>query len=285
MLGNGFYCLQTPDLFQLEKAPWRTPPRLRLNLLVEFDDGSTSVIASDGQWKQSTGAIRFNCIRGGETIDARKDPGRWLEAGYDDSAWKPAIEVAAPLGRLCAQSIPPIRITDRFKPLRITEPKPGVYLVDFGRNLAGWVSWRTSGREGQTVTLDFNEQLRGDGTLDTKAQTSHTYGRYQHQVCILSGAKNEVFEPRFTYHAFRYVEFRGLDKAPVPEDIAALRMHTQLPWASSFECSDVVEVGTPVARRPPHRSRRAVFPHQMWCITFGALCGQLGYVVPRRNNL
>ena len=48
-----------------------------------------------------------------------------------------------------------------------------------------------------------------------------------------------MFEPRFTYHAFRYVEFRGLDKAPVPEDIAALRMHTQLPWASSFECSDV----------------------------------------------
>jgi alpha-L-rhamnosidase len=239
MLGNGFYCLQTPDLFQLEKAPWRTPPRLRLNLLVEFDDGSTSVIASDGQWKQSTGAIRFNCIRGGETIDARQDPGRWLEAGYDDSAWKPAIEVAAPLGRLCAQSIPPIRITDQFKPLRITEPKPGVYLVDFGRNLAGWVRWRTSGREGQTVTLDFNEQLRGDGTLDTQAQTTHTYGRYQHQVCILSGAKNEMFEPRFTYHAFRYVEFRGLEKAPALEDLVALRMHTQVPWASSFECSDV----------------------------------------------
>ena len=29
----------------------------------------------------------------------------------------------------------------------------------------------------------------------------------------------------------------------------------------------VVEVGTPVARRPPHRSRRAVFPHLMWRTT------------------
>ncbi len=238
MLGNGFYCLQTPDLFQLEKAPWRTPPRMRLNLLVEFDDGSTATITSDAQWKQSTGEIVFNCVRGGETIDARKNPGRWLEAGYDDSAWKPAMEVTAPLGRLCAQSILPIRITNQYKPQRITEPKPGVYVVDFGRNLAGWVRWTSSGKAGQTVTLDFNEKLREDGTVDTEANTSHTYGRYQHQECILSGARKDVFEPHFTYHAFRYVEFRGLKEAPRHKDLTAFRMHTQIPLAGSFECSD-----------------------------------------------
>jgi alpha-L-rhamnosidase len=237
MLGNGFYCLQTPDLFQLEKAPWRTPPRMRLNLVVEFDDGSTSTLVSDGQWKCSTGPIQFNCVRGGETIDARKDLGRWLEAGYDDSGWKPALEVAPPLGRLSAQALPPIRITEQFQPRRISEPKPGVYLVDFGRNLAGWVRWTASGRPGQLVTLDYNEALQQDGTLDRNAQTTHTYGRYQHQECILSGATNEVFEPRFTYHAFRYVEFRGLDRAPRPEDLTACRLHTQLRRTSSFECS------------------------------------------------
>lgn len=239
MLGNGFYCLQTPDLFQLEKAPWRTPPRMRMNLLVEFDDGSSSTIVSDNQWKQSTGEIRFNCVRGGETIDARKNPGRWLEAGYDDSTWKPALEVTAPLGRLCAQSIPPIRITDQYNPVQISEPKPGVYIVDFGRNIAGWVRWTTSGMKGQTVTLDFNEKLKEDGTLDTEFQTTHTYGRFQHQICIMSGAKRDVFEPHFTYHAFRYVEFRGLDKPPMPEELVAFRMHTQIPCVSSFESSDV----------------------------------------------
>jgi alpha-L-rhamnosidase len=238
MLGNGFYCLQTPDLFQLEKAPWRTPPRMRLNLVVEFDDGSTSTLASDGQWKCSTGPIQFNCVRGGETIDARKDPGQWSEAGYDDAGWKPALEVAPPLGRLSAEALSPIRITEQFEPRRITEPKPGVYLADFGRNLAGWVRWTASGRPGQLVTLDYNEALNQDGTLDRKAQTTHTYGRYQHQECILSGATNEVFEPRFTYHAFRYVEFRGLDRAPRPEDLTACRLHTQLRRTSSFECSD-----------------------------------------------
>ena len=207
MLGNGFYCLQTPDLFQLEKAPWRTPPRMRLNLVVEFDDGSSLTLASDGQWKCSTGPIQFNCVRGGETIDARKDPVQWLSAGYDDRVWKPALVVAPPLGRLSAQTLPPIRLAEEFPPLRITEPKPGVYLADFGRNLAGWVRWTASGHKDQLVTLDYNEVLHPDGTLDRNAQTSHTYGRYQHQECILSGATNEVFEPRLPTTRFATSSF------------------------------------------------------------------------------
>jgi|WetSurMetagenome_2_1015567.scaffolds.fasta_scaffold15154_2 alpha-L-rhamnosidase len=238
MLGNGFYCLQTPDLFQLEKAPWRTPPRMILNLVVEYADGSTSAIVSDKKWKWSTGEIRFNCIRGGETIDAGKDPGPWLEQGYNDSAWEPALEVSPPLGGLSSQLISPIRIDGQYKPVRITEPKPGVYVADFGRNLAGWVKWTTSGLKGQRVTMDFNEALNEDGTLDVKANGSHTYGRYQHQECILSGADRDVFEPHFTYHAFRYVEFRGLSKAPLTEDITAIRLHTELMHTGSFECSD-----------------------------------------------
>ena len=238
MLGNGFYNLQTPDLFQLEKAPWRTPPRMLLNMVVEFSDGSSSILVSDDKWKWATGPIRFNCVRGGETIDARKDLGRWMETGYDDSAWRPALEVVPPLGRLSAQALPPIRISEQFQPQRITEPKPGVYLVDFGRNMAGWVRWTASGHKDQLVTLDYNEAIHEDGTLDKKAQTTHTYGRYQHEECILSGATNEVFEPRFTYHGFRYVEINGLDKPPRSEDLTAFRLHTNLRRISSFECSD-----------------------------------------------
>ena len=238
MLGNGFYNLQTPDLFQLEKAPWRTPPRMLMNLVVKFSDGTTSVIASDDKWKWATGSIRFNCVRGGETIDARKDPGQWMEAGYDDSSWQPALAVLPPLGQLSAQALPPIRISDQFQAQRITEPKPGVYQVDFGRNMAGWVRWTASGHRDQLVTLDYNEAIKEDGTLDKKAQTTHTYGRYQHQECILSGATNEVFEPRFTYHGFRFIEINGLDKPPKSEDFTAFRLHTQLKQTGSFECSD-----------------------------------------------
>jgi alpha-L-rhamnosidase len=238
MLGNGFYCLQTPDLFQLENAPWRTPPRMRMKLVVEFEDGSSDTIVSDGQWKWSTGAIVFNCIRGGETIDARQEAGRWLEHGYDDSGWKPAVDVTAPSGRLAAQTILPIRVNGQLAVQRITEPKPGVYIADFGGNLTGWVRLSISGRRGQVVTLDHNEVLNDDGTLNLTHQATHTYGRYQHQECILAGTEREVFEPRFTYHAFRYVEIRGLEHPLKAEDLVAIRMHTQLPRVGEFECSD-----------------------------------------------
>ncbi len=238
ILGNGFYCLQTPDLFQLEKAPWRTPPRMLLNIVVEFSDGSKSTLMSDKNWKWTTGEIRFNCIRGGETIDAGSNPGLWLEPDYNDSSWTQALEVSPPSGQLASQMIGPVRQDGQFSPVKISEPKPGVYLVDFGRNMAGWVKWKTTGRKGQHVTLDYNEVLNEDGTLDVTANTTHTYGRYQHQECILTGAKDEVFEPRFTYHAFRYVEFHGLDRAPVPGELTAIRLHTQLRKTSSFECSD-----------------------------------------------
>jgi alpha-L-rhamnosidase len=238
LLGNGFYCLQTPDLFQLEKAPWRTPPRLRLQIALEYADGTTSTIVSDTHWKTSTGAIRYNCIRGGETIDARMDPGPWLETGYDDTTWQPALEVSAPVGKLTAQTLPPIRISERFQPSSITEPAPGVYLVDFGGNLAGWVRLKTTGETGRRITLDYGEVLNPDGTLNVSANSSHTYGRYQHQECILSGAGAEEFEPRFTYHAFRYVEIRGLARPPTPADLTAFRLHTQVPRAGGFECSD-----------------------------------------------
>jgi alpha-L-rhamnosidase len=94
--------------------------------------------------------------------------------------------------------------------------------------------------------------LREDGTLDETAQSTHTYGRYQHQECILSGATNEIFEPRFTYHAFRYVQFRGLDRSPRSEALKACRLHTQLRHTSAFECS------SPRLNQPHNAARRTL---------------------------
>lgn len=238
ILGNGFFSTPTFDLFQFEKAYWRTPPKLRLNIRVEFEDGTSMTIATDESWKCGEGQIRFNCLRGGETVDWRRDPGAWLNADYDDQKWPAATKVPAPKGKLCAQAAPAMRIVKTRKALRITQPKPGVYLADFGRNMTGWVRLETQGKAGQTVTLDYNEVLRKDGTLDTSYQGSHTYGRFNRDILILSGRGREVLEPRFTYHGFRYVQFEGLDHEPTPEMLTACMVHADLTPAGSFECSN-----------------------------------------------
>jgi alpha-L-rhamnosidase len=238
ILGNGWYHPQTPDLFGFDKAPWKRPPRLLLNIEVEFPDGTRQTISSDSSWKWSTGPIVFNCIRGGETYDARLEKPEWNQANYSDSKWNFAVVVPAPKGRLRAQQMPPLRITESVKPVKLTEPRPGIYVFDLGVNLTGWARFEAAGEPGQKITLEFNEVLNPDGTLDTKNSHSHTYGRYQTGELILSRNGKGVFEPRFTYHGFRYVQITGLKRKPSITSLVGFGVHTDWELAGGFSCSN-----------------------------------------------
>ena len=238
LLGNGWYHLGVPDLFGFERAPWTAPPKLRFQLTVEMADGSTETIVSDESWKCSTGAITFNCVRAGETIDAREDKPGWKLAGYDASAWKPALRVAPPAGRLVSQQHPPIRLRRHISPVRLTEPKPGVYVFDLGVNISGWARLRTSGPRGRKITLHYNEVLNTDGTVNVRALSSHTVGRFQTEEFILKGEGVEVFEPSLTYHGFQYVQVTGLAQKPTRDDLTGCLVTTDPAPAGEFSCSN-----------------------------------------------
>jgi alpha-L-rhamnosidase len=238
ILGNGWYHSPTPDLFSFEKAPWKSWPKMILNLDLEYPDGSHETVASDRGWKWSTGPITFNSIRSGETYDARQERPGWDRPGYDDRDWKPAIAADAPAGRLSAQAMPPMRVTETVRPVKLTEPKPGVYLFDLGVNLTGWARLETRGKPGEKISLDFNELLLPDGTLDLKNSHSHTYGRYQTGELILGGDGHGVFEPRFTYHGFRYVQITGASQPPKLDDLSGRGVHTDWSTAGEFSCSN-----------------------------------------------
>lgn len=238
MLGGGWYNLATPDLFAFERAPWSASPRLLFQLHIVFADGTTRTVVSDDSWKWSTGAITFNCVRGGETIDAREDKPGWSLAGYDDTAWRSAVVVDRPAGRLVSQQHPPIRATESIRPVQLTEPKPGVYVFDLGVNIAGWARISTRGPRGTRVTLESNERLNPDGTVDTRNLTSHTYGRFQTEEFILKGEGVETFEPRFTYHGFRYVQVTGLAEKPALDSLTGRWVTTDPEPAGQFVCSN-----------------------------------------------
>lgn len=237
LLGNGWYSLPTRDVFGMHDANWHTPPKVRLNVVVEYESGARDVIVTDRTWKWGHGEIVYNSVRSGETIDHTKSVHGWNEPGFCDSLWRNVCHVPAPLGKLTADPMPPMRVAKELKPVGITETGPGVYLVDFGENLTGWVETRVRGSRGQTVELQFNEVLKADGSLDTQNSTWHTRGRYQTELLILGGDGEETFEPRFTYHGFRYMQVRGLAYKPAPEDFTAKCVHTDLQRAGNFSCS------------------------------------------------
>lgn len=237
-LGAGWYDSPTIDDWQFHRAPWIAPPKLLLCVDIDYVDGTHESIVSDGTWKESTGPIVFNSIRGGETYDARREKHGWDQPGYDDAEWANAHIVPPPQGRLMAQMHPPIRAIQSLRPVALDEPKPGVYVFDLGANIAGWAQLRTSGSQGQVITLEFNELRKPDGTVNMAHLADSRSGRFQTEQFILKGGGVETYEPRFTYHGFRYVQVTGLTEKPTVDSLIGRWVHTDLELAGKFSCSN-----------------------------------------------
>lgn len=233
MLGNGRFF--APRL----KAPTATRtfgyPKLLLQLEVEHSDGRMERIVSDGSWKLTTeGPIRSNSVYDGEVYDATKEMDGWSSPGFDDSAWHGAELVDAPSGVLSAQMISPIRVMRTIKPVKRTQPKPNHYVFDMGQNMVGWCRLTVSGPKGTKVSLRHAESLRRDGTL----YLNNLRSARATDVYTLKGQQREVFEPRFVYHGFRYVEVRGFPGEPTLASIEGRVVHDALPEHAQFTTSD-----------------------------------------------
>jgi alpha-L-rhamnosidase len=210
-------------------------PKLLLHLRIAHDDGSVSEIVSDESWKLTTdGPILANSEFDGEEYDARKELGDWSKPGYDDSKWQRASLASTPPGEVDAQMIEPIRVTQTLKPVGMTEPKPGMFIFDMGQNMVGWCRLKVRGPEGAMVSLRHAETLNPDGTL----YMANLRGARVTDTYTLKGRGTEIYEPRFTYHGFRYVEVTGFPGKPPFDALEGCVVHDDLPQAGEFACSN-----------------------------------------------
>ena len=236
MLGNGRF---SPPDHVVKKTPmilkkYLTHPIVIAQLQIEFSDDSSLTLSTDSSWKATLGPIVSNDIYDGERYDARLEKFGWDQPGYDDSDWPSAQEAQQPSGQLISQAgVPAIKICQTMQPQRLTIPQPGVYIYDFGQNFTGWVRLRVSGQRGAEVTIRHAELLNPDGTLNTipnrTAAATDTY--------ILKGEGIEEFEPRFTYHGFRYVEVTGFPGTAALSSIEGKVVHSSVESRGSFLCS------------------------------------------------
>ena len=206
---------------------------LFLQLEVEYEDGTTEIIDSDKTWLCSAGPIVSSDLLMGEHYDARKEMPGWDTAEFDDKRWKPVVVVDKPQARLVAQPSGTVQVMQSIEPVAMKEPKKGVYVFDLGQNIAGWVKLRVKGEAGTKITIRHAERLNPDGTIYTTnlrdAKATDTY--------ILKGGEEEVFEPRFTFHGFQYVEVTGFPDIPDKNAVTGCAVYSAAPTAGSFECS------------------------------------------------
>ncbi len=252
MLGNGWYNplpLKLFGRFNLREHLEIGRPRLIAHLRIEYRDGSVEVIGSDPTWKVGKGPIVRNNIYLGEVYDARQELAGWDRAGFDDSTWRSAALADKQIGPLIAQPQPPIRVTKQWTAVKVTEPKPGVFIYDMGVNFAGWASFKFDLPAGTQVTLRYGELLHADGNLNPMTSVAGQIKRqgvggpgspdiaWQSDTFIAKGGK-ETYTPRFTFHGFRYVEVSGLPKALPLKAVTAMRLNSDVEDVGSFECSN-----------------------------------------------
>lgn len=238
VLGNGrFYHMR--QHFKPYKAPNFGYPKLRANLIIEFEGGGRQVVVTDDRtWRLTAdGPIRMNNEYDGEEYDARKDLGEWTRPGYDDSRWQPAGRVSVPDGTLRAQMMPLMKVVDRLKPHALKR-QGNRLIIDMGQNMAGWLRLDNLRglHEGDSVRLRFAERLQADGSLYTEnlrdAKCTDLY--------IADGQENgSSWSPSFVTHGFRYVEVTGLPEALL-EDFMGEVVSDEMPLTGSFECSDTL---------------------------------------------
>ncbi|MFF2847750.1 family 78 glycoside hydrolase catalytic domain [Streptomyces sp. NPDC058001] len=236
-LGRGFFGMTTPNVWNWHTPPWHGEPRLLAQLEIDHPDGTRTTVASDGSWRMTEGPTLTNSLYAGETYDARKAPKGWTRTGFDDGGWRAAERQDAPKGTLRAQPHDPIEIIDTIRPVGVKELTPGVWVVDMGRTMAGWTKLTVRAAAGTTVRLVHGEKLRADGSV--VAETGHVPGRFQtdEYVCAGGGA-DEVWEPKFSYKGFRYVQVSGFPGKPEPSQVLGRIVHTPVDEVSDFRCSE-----------------------------------------------
>lgn len=203
-----------------------TAPALRAELHIVYQDGSDAWIDTDSDWKAAASPIEKAEIYDGETYDARREQPGWSAAQFSDAGWHP-VETVEPLKtEIIAQEYQPIRIEMSLHAKVLTEPRPSVYVYDFGQNMAGFAHILAQGKAGTKIRLRFAEVLNPDGTIYTENLRTALATDY----FTLAGKGVEEYEPSFTFHGFRYVEVTGVTAKPDLSAVTAKVIHTAAPF-------------------------------------------------------
>ncbi len=247
ILGNGFYNQQGGRYVKMQVS--FGPPTLFFKMNIIYEDGSMKELVSDDSWKYSLSPIVFNDMYGGEDYDAQLEQDGWDNYGFDDSHWMPVVVQEAPNGKLTPQTTYPIKSMEIF-PAKSVKRVSNSYVYDMGQNLSGFPSIKVKGNKGDKIRLILGENTYEVGSVNQSQSGSPYYFEY-----ILKGGDEEIWQPRFSFYGYRYIQVDGakpskysdnslnkIDERDIPEilNIESLFVYNSNPQTSTFNCSNEI---------------------------------------------
>jgi alpha-L-rhamnosidase len=234
ILGDGW---SVGNIAWVGRQRYTDRPQLLAQIVLRYTDGSQEVIATGDSWKVTQGPILESDMLMGESYDARRELTGWCKPGYEDASWWTVEVFGDHDAALVATNGPAVKRQEELRPVNISEIPDFVnprWIFDMGQNMVGWVRLRVRGEKGTTVSIRSAEVLNPDGTLYTaNLRTARNTDYY-----TLKGGEEEVWEPLFLFHGFRYVELLGFPGIPTEKTVTGIVIHSDMPLTGTFECSD-----------------------------------------------
>ena len=243
VLGNGLQNNPGGYVWDFDKAPFRSAPKVALNLAYKNAENEYVVIKSDESFKTHSSPILADDYRFGETYDANLEIMGWNERNFDDSNWNFAMSTTAPNGEIKLCEAEPIVIETEITPIDIIKDEDG-YIYDFGISNAGVCRLKINGVKGQKIVLQHTDLLKdGKFQVENVWFVRDYWERDKHIVhkdtYICKGKNNETYTPTFTYHGFRYVKVTGITPEQATKDLLTFVVfHSDLKSRGSFNCSN-----------------------------------------------
>jgi hypothetical protein len=242
-LGNGMYNVVRRNRFVKFTGSFG-PLRAICQLQLEYADGSKEIVGTDDSWKTLAGPTIFSSIYGGEDYDARLFPNGWDKPGFNDSAWRPAVQLVRPPGRLRGQSVAanPLRAIEIHQPIATRQLTNGDTLFDLGQNTSHMPRIRVTGPAGSTIRLTPSEIINDDGTINQSTMGAGRRGSSWWEY-TKGTSHEETWMPKFCYIGCRYLQAHLTPAKPngqLPEikSVEGVVVHSSADPTGDFSCSN-----------------------------------------------
>ncbi len=254
LYAEGWYGGTISRLWSEGKPTYDLRDMIRAELHIVYQDGSKEIIASDKTfWSvnmkdRGSSYICYSDIYMGESFVSDYLGYNWMLPGEKQRidmvpnikdgwyGWETVESHTADHLSMVWNAGAFVRHIQDLEPVSVTRRKNGNWIVDFGQNLVGRERITLRNPEaGTCITIRHGEMLQADGSLYTANLRSAAATTTFRMQC---GKKLEVYEPRFTFYGFRYLEISGWPGRLAKKDIQARVIHSDLPVTGSFRCSD-----------------------------------------------